>query len=159
MIRYKKLGYVELTVTDLERSAAFYRDVVGLEPAGEGPGGARRFRCSEDPYAVVLHKADQPGFKRGGWMLQDERQFEFLHKRLKEAGVAFEAIGDAECNARSLARATRTVEPNTGATLEFYLLPTGTEPKPRRSPRSSGLAMSSGRRRILMRRMPSSATC
>ena len=32
MIRYRKLGYVELMVTDLERSAAFYRDVVGLEP-------------------------------------------------------------------------------------------------------------------------------
>jgi Glyoxalase/Bleomycin resistance protein/Dioxygenase superfamily len=57
MIRYRKLGYVELMVTDLERSAAFYRDVVGLEPAGEGPEGERRFRCSEDPYAVVLHKA------------------------------------------------------------------------------------------------------
>jgi catechol 2,3-dioxygenase-like lactoylglutathione lyase family enzyme len=54
MIRYRKLGYVELMVTDLERSAAFYRDVVGLEPAGEGPEGERRFRCSEDPYAVVL---------------------------------------------------------------------------------------------------------
>ena len=75
MIRYRKLGYVELMVTDLERSAAFYRDVVGLEPAGEGPEGERRFRCSEDPYAVVLHQADQPGFRRGGWMLEDERQF------------------------------------------------------------------------------------
>ena len=75
MIRYRKLGYVELIVTDLERSAAFYRDIVGLEPAGEGPEGERRFRCSEDPYAVVLHQADQPGFRRGGWMLEDERQF------------------------------------------------------------------------------------
>jgi 2,3-dihydroxy-p-cumate/2,3-dihydroxybenzoate 3,4-dioxygenase len=66
MIRYSKLGYVELTVTDLDRAAAFYRDVVGLEPAGEGPDGERRFRCSEDPYAVALHKADKPGFKRVG---------------------------------------------------------------------------------------------
>ena len=90
MIRYRKLGYVELMVTDLERSAAFYRDIVGLEPAGEGPEGERRFRCSEDPYAVVLHKADQPGFRRGGWMLEDERQFEGLHAALKGAGVAFE---------------------------------------------------------------------
>jgi hypothetical protein len=32
MIRYRKLGYVEPAVTDLERSAAFYRDM-GLEPA------------------------------------------------------------------------------------------------------------------------------
>jgi len=129
MIRYKKLGYIELTVTDLDRAAAFYRDMVGLEPAGEGPDGGRRFRCSEDPYAVVLHKADQPGFKRGGWMLEDDSQFDLLHRRLKDAGVAYEEIGAAECKARGLGRATRTVEPSIGATLEFYLLPGGTEPK------------------------------
>jgi 2,3-dihydroxy-p-cumate/2,3-dihydroxybenzoate 3,4-dioxygenase len=130
MIRYKKLGFVELTVTDLEHSAAFYRDIVGLEPAGEGPEGERRFRCSEDPYAVVLHKADRPGFKRGGWMLEDERQFENLHKALKGTGVAYETMSDAECKARGFGRATRTVEPNMGATLEFYLLPGDTKPRP-----------------------------
>jgi 2,3-dihydroxy-p-cumate/2,3-dihydroxybenzoate 3,4-dioxygenase len=130
MIRYRKLGYVELMVTDLERSAAFYRDIVGLEPAGEGPEGERRFRCSEDPYAVVLHKAQQPGFKRGGWMLEDERQFESLHAALKSAGVAFESLSDAECKGRGLARATRTVEPNLGATLEFYLPAAAARPKP-----------------------------
>src|SRR6202790_4699286 len=69
MNRYPKLGYVEFMVTDLERSAAFYRDIVGLEPAGEGPDGGRRFRCSEDPYAVGLHKAQPRGCRRGGWML------------------------------------------------------------------------------------------
>jgi 2,3-dihydroxy-p-cumate/2,3-dihydroxybenzoate 3,4-dioxygenase len=130
MIRYKKLGYVELMVTDLDRSAAFYRDVAGLEPAGEGPDGERRFRCSEDPYAVTLHKAVTPGFKRGGWMLENERQFEVLHRRLKEAGVDFEELDDTECKARGLGRTTRTVEPHIGATLEFYLLPEGTVPKP-----------------------------
>jgi len=67
-VRYRKLGYVELMVTDLERSAAFYREIVGLQPAGRGPAGEVRFKCSEDPYAVVLHQADQPGFKRGGSM-------------------------------------------------------------------------------------------
>lgn len=130
MIRYRKLGYVELMVTDLERSATFYRDIVGLEPAGEGPDGGRRFRCSEDPYAIVLHQAPQPGFRRGGWMLEDERQFENLHAALKRAGVAFEALGVSECRARGFARATRTVEPNLGATLEFYRLPDAVRPQP-----------------------------
>jgi 2,3-dihydroxy-p-cumate/2,3-dihydroxybenzoate 3,4-dioxygenase len=52
MIRYRKLGYVELMVTDLEKSAAFYREIVGLQPVGRGPGGEYRFKCSEDPCAV-----------------------------------------------------------------------------------------------------------
>ena len=96
MIRYKKLGYVELTVTDLDRAAAFYRDVVGLEPVGRGPEGEYRFRCSEDPYAVALHRADQPGFKRGGWMLEDESQFAVLHKRLRDGGVPYEEFSVTE---------------------------------------------------------------
>ena len=130
MIRYSKLGYVELMVTDLERSAAFYREIVGLQPAGRGPGGEYRFKCSDDPYAVVLHQADQPGFKRGGWMLEDESQFAALHQRLDGCGVRYEALAAAECRARGLARATRMVEPNTGATMEFYLLPAGTRSEP-----------------------------
>ena len=130
MIRYSKLGYVELMVTDLERSAAFYREIVGLQPAGRGRSGEVRFKCSEEPYAVVLHQADQPGFKRGGWMLEDDRQFAALHGRLDANGVAYEELDAAECQARGLARATRMVEPNTGATLEFYLLPAGTVPEP-----------------------------
>lgn len=130
MIRYSKLGYVELMVTDLERSAAFYREIVGLQPAGRGTGGEYRFKCSDEPYAVVLHRADQPGFKRGGWMLEDDRQFGVLHGRLSANGVAYEELDAAECQDRGFARATRLVEPNTGATLEFYLLPASTVPEP-----------------------------
>ena len=123
MIRYKKLGYVELMVTDLDRAAAFYRDIVGLEPAGTGREGELLFRCSEDPYAVALHRADKPGFKRGGWMLEDAGQFETLHQRLRQHGIAHEELAPAECKARGLARATRLVEPNTGVTMEFYIAP------------------------------------
>jgi len=130
MIRYKKLGYVELMVTDLDRAAGFYRDIVGLEPAGTGPGGELLFRCSEDPYTVALHRSDKPGFKRGGWMLEDAQQFDALHQRLKKHGVVYEELAPAECAARKLGRATRMVEPNTGATMEFYIPAQAVQPKP-----------------------------
>lgn len=130
MIRYRKLGIVELDVTDLARSAAFYQEIVGLEPAGQGPDGERRFRCSEDPYAVVLHQADSAGFRRAGWELEDEGQFATLEGALKKAGVAFERLGEAECRGRCFARAIRTVEPRTGATLEYYRLPADTVRRP-----------------------------
>src|SRR5258708_10139432 len=130
MIRYKKFGYVELTVTDLDRAVAFYRDIVGLEPAGHGPEGEYRLRCSEDPYAVALHRADQPGFKRGGWMLEDESQFAVLHKRLSDNGVPYEHLTVTECQARGFARGTRMVEPTTGVTMEFYRLPAWAKPEP-----------------------------
>ncbi len=31
MIRYKKLGYVVLSVTDLDKSVDFYENIVGLQ--------------------------------------------------------------------------------------------------------------------------------
>src|SRR5258708_35630515 len=130
MIRYKKLGYVELMVTDLDRAAGFYRDIVGLEPAGTGPGGELLFRCSEDPYTVALHRSDKPGFKRGGWMLEDAQQFDALHQRLKKHGVVYEELAPAECAARKLGRATRMVEPNTAATMEFSIPAQPVQPKP-----------------------------
>ena len=40
MIRYRKLGYVALNVTDLKRSTAFYRDTLGLQPVESERSGA-----------------------------------------------------------------------------------------------------------------------
>lgn len=120
MIRYEKLGYVELNVTDLERSRAFYEEVVGLQLVGLGRDGEVRFRCSGDYYTVVLHEAKVAGYKRSGWMLEDEAQFDLLHGVLAAKGVAWEVLAPDECEARLFSRATRMVEPYTGATLEFY---------------------------------------
>ena len=55
MIRFGKLGYVALNVSDIERSTVFYRDVLGLGATGEGPAGARYFRCGPSHHATALH--------------------------------------------------------------------------------------------------------
>jgi 2,3-dihydroxy-p-cumate/2,3-dihydroxybenzoate 3,4-dioxygenase len=120
-IRYKKLGYVELNVSDLGRSRDFYEGLLGLQFVEKGPRGELRFRCSEDPYTVVLHQGT-PGHKRTGWMLENEQQFEHLFRRLDAAGVPYEEVPRTECDERGLARAARMVDPNFGALFEFYLL-------------------------------------
>lgn len=121
-MRYSKLGYVELNVSDLERSREFYENLLGLEYSGVGSNGELRFRCSEDPYAVVLHKSDTPGFKRVGWMLESSAEFENLYKSFRENGVAYEVLSTEECDARLFAAACRIVEPFSKATFEFYIL-------------------------------------
>ena len=130
MIRYSKLGYVELNVSDLERAHDYYEKMVGLEYGGEGSQGELRFRCTDDPYSVVLHKSDVPGFKRVGWMLESEAQFDVLYQRLTQENVPYEDISDEECEARVLGRACRIVEPYTKAVFEFYILPKSYQPKP-----------------------------
>jgi 2,3-dihydroxy-p-cumate/2,3-dihydroxybenzoate 3,4-dioxygenase len=121
MIRYRKLGYVELNVSDLDRSETFYRDIVGLQHVGKRADGAVLFRCDEDHHSVVLNRKDGGGLKSVGWMLESAGEFENLHRRLKDAGVPFERVSPGECDTRHIGPATRIVEPNTQATFEFYV--------------------------------------
>src|ERR1700746_3289325 len=121
MIRYKKLGYVELNVSDLMKSRRFYEDIVGLEFVGERSDGAVMFRCDdEDPRSVVLHQKQPAGFKSVGWMLEDESQFELLHRRLRDAIVPYEELGPSQCDLREATRVTRTMEPHSRAAWKFF---------------------------------------
>jgi 2,3-dihydroxy-p-cumate/2,3-dihydroxybenzoate 3,4-dioxygenase len=120
MIRYQKLGYVELNVTDPARSRAFYERIVGLEFVGEGADGEVLLRCDSDHHNIVLHRAARPGLKRVGWMLEDEHQFERLQGRFAEHGIAWRELPAEESRRRHLGRVTRMVERNSGTTFEFY---------------------------------------
>ncbi len=121
MIRYRKLGFVELNVSDLDRSEKFYSDIVGLQQVGKRRDGAVLFRCDKDHHSVVLNRKDGGGLKSVGWMLESAGEFENLHRRLKDAGVPFERVSPGECDTRHIGLATRIVEPNTQATFEFYV--------------------------------------
>lgn len=123
MIRYKKLGYVALNVTDLERSATFYRDIVGLQPvAADGPGGAepRFLRCDWDHHNIILFQGAKPGLKRIGFEMESAGDLDRLFALLKAKGLSVYEVPRAECERFHQGRSIRLVEPFTGATFEFY---------------------------------------
>jgi 2,3-dihydroxy-p-cumate/2,3-dihydroxybenzoate 3,4-dioxygenase len=121
MIRYRKLGYAELNVTDLERARAFYTNQLGLQFVGEAEDGGLLFRCTDEHHAVVLHKASVPGIRCSGWMLEDAPQFDKLYRSFQKNDVRWEVLSAAECRSRGLQRACRIQEPNIETTLEFYI--------------------------------------
>jgi catechol 2,3-dioxygenase len=62
--RIGKIGHVALYVKDVERSARFYRDVLGFEISdvyGDDmvPGGAVFLRCNTDHHGIALFPATQ----------------------------------------------------------------------------------------------------
>ena len=125
MIRYKKLGYVALNVSDLERSVAFYRDTVGLQPVpadrpGDHPGDPRFFRCDWDHHNIVLFQGAKPGLKRIGFEMESAAELERLFAMLKSKGLSVAEVPRAECERFHQGRSIRLVEPFTGATFEFY---------------------------------------
>lgn len=122
MIRYKKLGYVALNVSDLARSKAFYGDILGLTPNADGSDSRRAFfRCSDQHHDVVLVEGPTPGLKYVSFELEDESQFANLTAVLDQNGLSWHEVARAEQAQLRIGPAIRTAEPATGCVLEFYV--------------------------------------
>ena len=89
MIRLKKLGHVQLRVADVERSKAFYRDVLGFRAAEQDPNHGDLFMTlGEDFHTLDLAQDPSPETRQG------------LSRSLGVAHIAFqvssyEALGEA----------------------------------------------------------------
>lgn len=118
--RYRRLGYVALNVSDVRRSADFYRDVVGLTPAGEALNGEHLFRCSERHHDVVLHQSDTVGLRRVGWEMETAKDVANIRGHLQSLDIEPHPVAAAECEALGVSDAFRITEPNTGATFEYF---------------------------------------
>ena len=118
-IRYAKLGYVALNVTDLDKSAPFYRDHVGLNLTARD-GGVAYFRCSRDHHNIALYQAKTPGVKRVGYEVESEAVIDRMIGRFGGLGLPVETVSAAECTALGQSRTIRVREPATGLQFEFY---------------------------------------
>jgi 2,3-dihydroxy-p-cumate/2,3-dihydroxybenzoate 3,4-dioxygenase len=121
VIRYKKLGYVGLNVTNLARARPFYEEIVGLQFVEAASDGSLLYRCSDDYHNVSLHEAPTPGFRHLGLMLQDAAQVEILRRRLEQNNVPHEVLSEQECASRRVRSGWRISEPHMEAAFEFYL--------------------------------------
>ena len=66
MIRLKKLGHIQLRVADLERSKAFYRDVLGFRVAEQDPKHGDLFMTlGEDFHTLDMAPHESPETARG----------------------------------------------------------------------------------------------
>jgi 2,3-dihydroxy-p-cumate/2,3-dihydroxybenzoate 3,4-dioxygenase len=129
VVRYRKLGRVELNVTHLERARRFYEEVVGLQYVDTGSDGEILLRCDHDHHSLALYAAPEAGLRSAGFMLEDSAQFELLIERLDSASLDVQEIDMNTCHSRAQLRAVRVFEPLVGATVEFYVpLPDSARP-------------------------------
>ncbi|HWS68600.1 MAG TPA: VOC family protein, partial [Steroidobacteraceae bacterium] len=75
-IRYLRLGYAALRVTDTDASLRFYIEKIGLQAAPSNDG-CSWLRCSDKPYDLLLERGDIPGLSRIGFELENSSE---LHK-------------------------------------------------------------------------------
>lgn len=117
--RYRKPGYVALNVTDLDRSVAFYRDLVGLDLVGRGDDSAF-LRCSEDHHNVVLYRGATPGIKRMAFALESADDLRRAREHVVAKGWPLQAVGVGECASLRQGETFRFRVPGCRLAFEFY---------------------------------------
>jgi len=118
--RYRRLGYVALNASDLERSTAFYRDLVGLAVSEATPQWTA-LRCSRDHHSVLLYRSAQPGLKRIAFELESAADLEAAYGHLQALGYAVETVGAEELKALRMVAALRFRLPGSGLCLEYFV--------------------------------------
>jgi 2,3-dihydroxy-p-cumate/2,3-dihydroxybenzoate 3,4-dioxygenase len=120
MFRYKKIGYVALNVSDIERSTEFYDKVLGLQHVETNENGLSFYRCSNDHHNVILYPAETPGIKRVGFQLENDKHLEICYEELVKNGLNPREVSEKELKELKQGQSFRIVEPNTGLEIEFY---------------------------------------
>lgn len=109
-IRYKRLGYAALHVSDVAKSAYFYSELMGLELV-RSHADVAWLRCSEKPYDLVLEAGDAPGLARVGFELESLTELTKAFDHIASVGLSPEwADGNS----------FRFCNPNTGLALHYY---------------------------------------
>jgi 2,3-dihydroxy-p-cumate/2,3-dihydroxybenzoate 3,4-dioxygenase len=117
--RYEKLGYAALNVTNLDRSVAFYRDLVGLELVKQTDEIAY-LRCSSDHHNLILYKAETAGLKRVANKLATPEDLTKAYEFYLTEGFEPVWISMEECHALTQGPTFRVREPQTGVLFECY---------------------------------------
>lgn len=120
-IRFARLGYVALNVSEMERSVAFYRDIVGLTCDAEPEGGHAFLRCSDRHHDVMLAEGGEPGLSSIGWEMESQEALEAAELHLRSIGQDVTEVSATEAAAFHFRRGFRSYEPTTGAVFEFYV--------------------------------------
>lgn len=118
-IRYRQLGYATLRVSDVAKTTAFYRDVVGLAVAREDDRCAW-LRCSDKPYDLILEAGPVPGLTRVGLEVENDQEIDKAYRRVAERGYAPIWTDAANCAEQQIDRGFRFVNPETGLTVDLY---------------------------------------
>lgn len=118
-IRYARLGYVALQVTDVAASRDFYEKLVGLQLARE-TADAAYLRCSAKPFDVALHKGDQPGLLRVGFEVQSVADLKTAFDHLFARGYAPAWLDAAQKETLQAEDGFRVRNPDIGLEVELY---------------------------------------
>jgi len=118
--RYRRLGYVALNVTDLERSATFYNELVGLK-ISDRTDSLVALRCSRDHHNILLYRDTAPGLKRIAFEIESPADLSVARRYIAELGLEVVEVDAEELKSLRITSAFRFRIPGCDLCLEFFV--------------------------------------
>lgn len=118
--RYRKLGYVALNVSDLEKSLHFYCDLVGLQLEARVGDDVAFLRCSDDHHNIVLYRASEPGIKRMAFELESAGDLEQARAYVAQQNWTLHDVSAEETAQLRQGPTFRFSVPEHSIVFEFY---------------------------------------
>jgi catechol 2,3-dioxygenase len=89
----ERLGHVQVRVTDLDASCAYYTNVLGLkEVERDGDRAYLKAWDEHDHHSLILRRAATPGLDHMAWKLETAADLEQIETRAERAGAHVERL-------------------------------------------------------------------
>jgi len=116
---YKRLAYVALNVTDINKSIAFYSGQLGLNVHVERQGEKVGLRCDQYAMSLVLYQEDVAGLRRVCFQVASSADLQLAKAHFQSRSYECWDIPAAEIEFLNIAGGFRVHEPITGVTFEY----------------------------------------
>jgi biphenyl-2,3-diol 1,2-dioxygenase len=134
MASVTQLGYLGLSIRDLNQWEAFATQVLGLQSNGRDADGSLFLRMDEYHHRFIVHPTGKDDLAYIGWEVATEQAMEALTEQLRRAGVPVVAGTAEEAEARRVAGLVKFADPS-GIPSEIFYGPLVIFDKPFHSPR------------------------
>src|SRR6201998_1769248 len=98
-----QLGYLGLSVSDVDQWEQFAAQVLGLQPNGRDSDGSLFLRMDEYHHRFTVHPTARDDLAYVGWEVATEAALEAITEQLGQAGVAVTRGTADEAEARRVA--------------------------------------------------------
>jgi biphenyl-2,3-diol 1,2-dioxygenase len=134
MANISQLGYLGLSVSDLEGWEQFAAHVLGLQPNGRDPDGSLFLRMDEYHHRFILHPTGKNDLAYIGWEVATEGAMNEVAERVRQTGVTVTPGTTEEAETRRVAGLIKFADPS-GMLSEVFYGPLVTYDEPFQSPR------------------------
>lgn len=124
-----ELGYLGLSVSDLEAWKDYAAGIVGMEVVDEGEGDRIYLRMDRWHHRITLHANGADDLEYMGWRVAGPAEFEELTEKLQNAGINVHVASDDEAAERRVLGLLKLTDPG-GNPVEIFYSPQVDTAKP-----------------------------